>query len=86
MYKCESFAKLLTWHKDGASLDAMICSVPNFMIWKHIDEKWLELLVMYCGVTFRPSTPSSTRWLCQSTFAINEGKNASIILNARLHL
>jgi hypothetical protein len=39
-----------------------------------------------CEVTFRPSTPGSTRWLCRSTFATNEGKNASIILNARLRL
>jgi hypothetical protein len=41
---------------------------------------------MHCEVTFRPSTPGSTRWLCRSTFATNEGKNASIILNARLRL
>jgi hypothetical protein len=39
-----------------------------------------------CEVTFRPSTPGSIRWLCRSTFATNEGKNASIILNARLRL
>jgi hypothetical protein len=39
-----------------------------------------------CEVTFRPSTPGSTRWLCQSTFATNERKNASIILNVRLRL
>jgi hypothetical protein len=39
-----------------------------------------------CEVTFRPSTPGSTRWLCRSTFATNEGKNASIILNVRLRL
>ncbi len=45
-----------------------------------------ELPVTRCEVTFRPSTPGSTRWLCQSTFVTNEGKNASIILNARLHL
>jgi hypothetical protein len=41
---------------------------------------------VFCEVTFHPSTPGSTRWLCRSTFATNEGKNASIILNARLRL
>jgi hypothetical protein len=46
----------------------------------------LVMRIVICEVTFRPSIPGSTRWLCRSTFAINEGKNASIILNARLRL
>ncbi len=33
-------AKLLTWHRDGTSLDGLIQSVANSMAWKHINEKW----------------------------------------------
>jgi hypothetical protein len=53
MYKCKSFAKLLTWHKDGVNLYGMIWSVPNCMIWKHIDEKWLEFVSDVCNIRLR---------------------------------
>jgi hypothetical protein len=40
MYKCKSLAKLLTWHKDGASSNGLIWCVPNSTSWKHINDKW----------------------------------------------
>jgi hypothetical protein len=31
---------LLTWHKDGASIDGLVCNVAYSLAWKHINEKW----------------------------------------------
>jgi hypothetical protein len=66
--------------KKGAFLEKEALPTPSNLCF------WLWKLSAMCEVTFHPSTPGSTRWLCRSTFATNEGKNASIILNARLRL
>jgi len=45
MYRCKTLAKLLIWHKDGASTDGLIQSVPNSQSWKYITGKWLDFAV-----------------------------------------
>jgi hypothetical protein len=45
MYKCKSLAKILTWHKDGASFDDVLQRMPNSKAWKYIIGKWLEFVV-----------------------------------------
>ncbi len=45
MYKCKSFAKKLTWHKDGASFDGLLQSMLDSKIWKYIRRKWPKFVV-----------------------------------------
>ncbi len=46
MYRCKSLVELLTWHKDGASLDGMIRNVFYSMAWKPLTKNGLNLLMM----------------------------------------
>lgn len=45
MYRCRSFAKFLTWHKNGVNSNGLIRSVPNFVAWKDINGKWPKFAV-----------------------------------------
>ncbi len=40
----------LTWHKDGASFDALLQSVLDSKTWKYITKKWLEFVVEPCNI------------------------------------
>jgi hypothetical protein len=53
MYKCKSIAKLLTWHKDGASLNGMIWNVLDTMAWKHIDKNWPKFASEVCNIKLK---------------------------------
>jgi len=74
MHKWKSFAKLLTWHKDGASLDGMIWSVPNSMTWNHIDEKWFEFVNDVCNIKLKLAldevNPFGDLSSCHSTWLV----------------
>jgi hypothetical protein len=49
--------------------------------------QYLQFAYDCCEVTFRPSTPGSTRWLClQAQMLLAKEKNASAILDIRLRL
>jgi hypothetical protein len=41
MYRCKSLENLLTWHKDGTSIDGLVRSVVDTLAWKYINDKWL---------------------------------------------
>jgi hypothetical protein len=45
--------KIVAWHKDGVSSNGMIRNIPNFMAWKHIDEKWPEFTNEVCNIKLR---------------------------------
>ncbi len=72
MYKCKSLAKLLTWHKDGASLDGMISNVLDSMIWNHIDKNWFEFVSDVCNIRLRlafdEANPFGDLSSCHSTW------------------
>ncbi len=51
MYRCKSLAKLLTWHKVGASINGLTRNVVDSITWKHINEKW-PMMFFCCSVNF----------------------------------
>ncbi len=53
MYICKSLVELMTWHKDGASVDGLIRNVVDFVAWKHISTTWLELAIDAHNVRLR---------------------------------
>jgi len=50
MYRCKSLAELLTWHKDGISIDGLICNVVDSFTWKHVNDKWPTFATDACSI------------------------------------